>query len=147
MPQEIIREHIELVRRNTMRYFVTDLHHGYVLIGEYECFRGRIIYMAKTMGIPDSGERIRMLQELSTVGKAVSHAFGEVFLMEGDAEKIMYWHTMPPCEYCEGERAIWWLDLSVALGGSKELSAPVLETMRDRLADAFLIANETQNQR
>ena len=75
----LICQRIEMIKNNINKYFVKELETGYVVIGDYQSFKGYTLFLCKEhvteLHFLDETLRQRFLYELSLVGEAVYNAF------------------------------------------------------------------------
>ena len=79
-------ERIRMIREGTNPYFVKELETGYVVIGDFQHFRGYTIFIYKDHTVElfdlEPAVRSKHLEEMTIVAQAVRNAFG--------AEKMNY---------------------------------------------------------
>ena len=98
----LICERIELIRQNKSPYFVAELKTGYVVMGDYQFFRGYTLFLCKRHAnelheLPQ-GFRRQHLYEMSQVAEAVYRAFKPRKLnyeLLGNTDAHIHWHIFP----------------------------------------------------
>lgn len=98
----LICERIAAIREGRNPHFVAELEASYVVLGDYQFFRGYTLLLAKDHAaevheLPPHN-RHRCLEEMSLVAEAVSNAFRPRKLnLEclGNAEPHVHWHIFP----------------------------------------------------
>ncbi len=82
----LICDRIEMIKNGTNKYFVKELETGYVVIGDYQHFKGYSLFLFKEHKTElfqlDYKTKMKFLEEMSLVAEAVSKAF--------NCEKINY---------------------------------------------------------
>lgn len=94
---------ITLTKQGKNPYFVRELETGYVVIGDYQRFKGYSLFLCKEHATEihflDKEFRSRFLQEMSLVGEAVYNAFQPDKLnyeLLGVGNCVhMHWHFFP----------------------------------------------------
>ncbi|MBT9776695.1 HIT domain-containing protein [Clostridium sp. MCC353] len=96
-------QRIELIKQGQNPYFVKELETGYVVIGDYQRFRGYTLFLCKEhaeeLHFLEEEFRYKFLREMSTVAEAVYKAFkpdklNYELLGVGNAVH-MHWHFFP----------------------------------------------------
>jgi len=98
----LICDRIELINQNKNPYFVMELETGYVVIGDYQFFKGYTLFLAKKhkneLHELDAEFRKKFLWEMSLVAEAVFQTFKPRKLnyeLLGNADGHMHWHIFP----------------------------------------------------
>jgi diadenosine tetraphosphate (Ap4A) HIT family hydrolase len=93
---------ITQIKKGTSSYFVRELKTGYVVIGDYQFFKGYTLFLCKKhvseLHELDRDFKNEFLNEMSVVAKAVFRAFGPQKLnyeLLGNAEPHLHWHIFP----------------------------------------------------
>jgi diadenosine tetraphosphate (Ap4A) HIT family hydrolase len=83
-------------------HFVCELETGFVVLGDFQFFRGYTLFLAKRhvaeLHQLEAGERERFLIEMSLVAESVYRCFKPVKLNYeclGNAEPHLHWHLFP----------------------------------------------------
>lgn len=96
-------ERIERIKQGKNPYFVRELETGYVVIGDYQRFKGYTVFICKEcapeLHLLEKEFKNRFLQEMSLVAEAVFRAFepdklNYELLGVGNAVH-MHWHFFP----------------------------------------------------
>jgi len=107
-------------------YLVSELNTGYVVLGEYQFFKGYTLFFCKKHAaelheLPFKF-RQQFLQEMSRVAEAVFRAFKPQKLnyeLLGNTESHLHWHLFP--RYGNDplpKRPIWCIDRSITMNQS-----------------------------
>ena len=135
-------QRIALTKQGGNRYFVRELETGYVVLGDYQRFRGYTLFLCKTHATelhqlpPDT--RARFLMEMATVAEAVWRAFEPDKLnyeLLGVGQSVhMHWHLFPRRQ---GDTPlpgpVWKLDKAEMYSERYLPTDQELDTMRQRL--------------
>jgi diadenosine tetraphosphate (Ap4A) HIT family hydrolase len=99
----MVCKRIELILQGNNPYFVRELQTGYVVIGDYQRFKGYTLFLCKEhvteLHFLEQNFRYTFLQEMSLVAEAVYNAFhpdklNYELLGTGNAAH-MHWHFFP----------------------------------------------------
>ncbi|SEA22902.1 Diadenosine tetraphosphate (Ap4A) hydrolase [Pseudobutyrivibrio sp. ACV-2] len=117
----IICDRIKLIKEENNPYFVKELETGYVVIGDYQHFKGYSLFLCKehVVELFDLSQDFRQkyLDEMVIVAEAVKKAFGaEKMNYEclGNGDAHLHWHLFPRVngdieEYGNnGKGPVWW---------------------------------------
>ncbi len=99
----MVCERIALTKQGQNPYFVRELETGYVVLGDYQRFKGYTLFLCKKhateLHFLDKEFRSRFLEEMSLVAEAVYHAFKPDKLnyeLLGTGQGVhMHWHIFP----------------------------------------------------
>lgn len=98
----LICQRIELIKAGQNPYFVKELETGYVVIGDYQYFKGYTLFLAKDhvteLHHMETSVKLRFLEEMSLVQEAVAKAFeAEKMNIEllGNGDAHAHWHLFP----------------------------------------------------
>ena len=76
----LICDRIEMIKRGENPYFVKELETGYVVIGDFQHFKGYTLFLCKQhkteLFYLDKDYKLKFLEEMSVVTEAVHKAFG-----------------------------------------------------------------------
>lgn len=102
MAECLICNRIKLIREKKNRYFVKELETGYVVLGDYQFYKGYTLFLGKKhvteLHELDDAYRKNFLYEMSLVAKAVYQAFTPEKLnyeLLGNAVPHLHWHLFP----------------------------------------------------
>ncbi len=107
----LVCDRIEMIKNGTNPYFVKELETGYVVLGDFQHFRGYTLFLCKEHKLElyelEEDFRKQFLLEMAFVAEAVQKAFGAEkmnyeLLGQGNA-KHMHWHLFPRREGDLGE--------------------------------------------
>lgn len=98
----LICERIEQIKQGINPYFVEELETGYVVIGDYQFFRGYTVFLCKEhkreLHELEPHFRKQYVWEMSVVAEAVFDAFKPNKLnyeLLGNTDHHMHWHIFP----------------------------------------------------
>lgn len=98
----LICERISMIEEGIEPHFVAELETGYVVIGDYQYFKGYSLFLCKQhkteLHFLDEDFKIKFLTEMSKVSEAVYNAFKPDKLnyeMLGNDDSHMHWHIFP----------------------------------------------------
>lgn len=132
---------IGLIKSGLNKYFVKELKSGYVVLCDFQYFRGYTIFLSKIhvdelhkLGIK---QRELFLKEMAIVAEAVINAFKPKKLnyeLLGNSDSHIHWHLIPRYgnDSCS-ETAIWALDYEVRCGEKTRPSDLELKKMKSNL--------------
>ena len=87
-------ERIRMIRDGTNPYFVKELETGYVVIGDFQHFRGYTLFLCKEHAAElfdlAPAVRAKQLEEMTMVARAACRAFGEHILVKIAARAIEF---------------------------------------------------------
>lgn len=118
----LICQRIELIKAGQNPYFVKELETGYVVIGDYQYFKGYTLFLAKDhvteLHHMETSVKLRFLEEMSLVQEAVAKAFeAEKMNIEllGNGDAHAHWHLFPrragdmKSHGLNGRGPVWWV--------------------------------------
>ena len=95
-------ERIQQIATHSNPYFVRELETGYVVIGDYQLFRGYSLFLCKQhvseLHHLAPAFKLKFLEEMSLVAQAVYNWVRPVKLnyeLLGNAEPHLHWHLFP----------------------------------------------------
>ena len=98
----LICERIRLIQAGKNPYFVVELETGYVVLCDYQLFKGYTLFLAKQhkreLRELNVKRRMEFLREMSLVAEAVFRAFKPAKLnyeLLGNSEPHLHWHIIP----------------------------------------------------
>ena len=117
----LICDRIEMIKNDTNKYFVKELETGYVVIGDYQHFKGYTLFLFKEHKTElfqlDHNTKMKFLEEMSLVAEAVSKAFKCEKLnyeLLGNGDSHLHWHLFPRINGDienygrNGKGPVWW---------------------------------------
>lgn len=142
----LICERIDMITSGTIPYFVKELETGYVVIGDYQHFKGYTIFLCKEhvteLHHLPKDFCDKHLSEMADVSQAVSTAFSaEKMNIEslGNGDSHLHWHLFPRKfgdlgNYGhDGKGPVWWLPFEEMYSDEKRTSGRELEQMKQQL--------------
>ena len=129
-------------------FFVKELETGYVVIGDYQLFKGYTLFLYKTHVVElfdlDAEVRAKHLYEMTLVSEAVKKAFGAQkmnyeCLGNGDGGAHIHWHLFPRMtgdieNYGNNGRGpVWWYPRDKMYADDNRPSAEELEELKSKL--------------
>lgn len=98
----LICNRINMIQQGNNPYFVAELDTGYVVIADYQYFKGYTIFLCKQdvreLHELDKVFKVRFLEEMSIVSEAVYHSFKPIKLnieLLGNTDSHVHWHIVP----------------------------------------------------
>ncbi len=102
MKKCLICKRINEIKNNKNKFFVKELKTGYVVLEDYQFYRGYTIFLCKkhVFEIHELDRKYKnlFLEEMSNVAKAVFKAFKPVKLnyeLLGNSHPHLHWHIIP----------------------------------------------------
>ena len=99
-----ICDRIKQTKEGNNPFFVKELETGYVVIGDFQHFKGYSLFLYKDHVVElfdlDEATRTKHLYEMTLVAEAVKNAFGAAkmnyeCLGNGDGGAHIHWHLFP----------------------------------------------------
>lgn len=147
----LICERIEMIKASTNPYFVMELETGYVVIGDYQHFKGYTLFLCKQHVVElhelPQNFKLKYLEEMSIVAEAVCRAFRPEKLnyeLLGNGDSHVHWHLFPRITGDTPQKGpVWWLPKEEMFDDSKRPSKEELNQMVQMLRSELgkLIAN------
>lgn len=144
----IVCDRIELIRKGRNPYFVKETEMGYVVIGDYQHFKGYTLFLYKQHKTElfqlEEKERALFLKEMTNVAEAVSKAFGAQkmnyeLLGNGSGGSHLHWHLFPRRDGDldnygnNGRGPVWWYPREKFYDDSDRLKDNELRYMKSTL--------------
>ena len=144
----LVCERIQMIKENNNPYFVKELETGYVVLGDYQHFKGYTLFLYKEhvkelYGL-DVKTKIKHLEEMSIVAEAVSKAFKcEKMNYEclGNGDAHLHWHLFPRVSNDiekygnNGKGPVWWYPKELMYSIDNKPSKEELDEMKQKLLD------------
>lgn len=137
----LICNRIQMIKDGSNPYFVKELDTGYVVIGDYQFFRGYTLFLCKIH--TDELHKLKpdfkreFLEEMATVAEAVYHAFKPRKLnyeLLGNTDDHLHWHLFPRYKSDpDPKRAVWVIDKSIRSNESTRPSTNELKLLKKSL--------------
>lgn len=98
----LICDRIEMIKNGTNPYFVYEMETGYVVVGDFQRFKGYTLFLCKRH-VSELHElpkefRIKYLEEMSLIAEAVYQVFHPDKLnyeLLGNGDSHVHWHIFP----------------------------------------------------
>ena len=116
-----ICDRINMIKAGANPYFVKELETGYVVIGDYQHFKGYSLFLCKRHKTElfqlDHATKMKFLEVMSIVGEAVANAFDAEkmnYELLGNGETHLHWHLFPRVSGDlqgygnNGKGPVWW---------------------------------------
>jgi diadenosine tetraphosphate (Ap4A) HIT family hydrolase len=137
----LICERIAQITQGTNPYFVAELTTGYVVLGDYQFFRGYTLFLCKhhvsELHELPADVRLTYLHEMSLVAEAVFRCFQPRKLnyeLLGNTEPHLHWHLFARhADDPSPGTTSWKVDKALRYGEAARPSPEELATMKDQL--------------
>lgn len=141
----LICQRIEDIKKNRNLNFVKELETSYVVIGDYQYYKGYTLVLSKI----HAGElhelptetRTKFLNEMAIIAEAVYKAFRPHKLnyeLLGNTDRHLHWHLIP--RYSDDPNPnspIWVVDKNIRYAQSTKPSQEELSSLKDKLTSAI----------
>lgn len=115
----LICERIGMIKNGINPYFVKELETGYVVMGDYQHFKGYTLFLCKEhvteLHFLSPKYRLKFLEEMAIVAEAVYQVFQPEKLnyeLLGNGDSHLHWHIFPRVT---GDTIkpgpVWWMPL------------------------------------
>ena len=144
----LICDRIEMIKNDTNKYFVKELETGYVVIGDYQHFKGYSLFLFKEHKTElfqlDNKTKMKFLEEMSLVAEAVSKAFNcekMNYELLGNGDSHLHWHLFPRISGDienygrNGKGPVWWYPMEKMYDANNCPSDLELQNMKERLLE------------
>ncbi len=138
-----ICKRISMIQEGISPYFVAELKTGYVVIGDYQYFRGYTLFLCKEhkteLQFLNESLKIVFLTEMSKVAEAVYNAFKPYklnyeLLGNGQGGSHMHWHIYPRRENDTTiQGPVWCLDRELMYSEKVKPTESELKDMKIKL--------------
>ncbi len=137
----LICSRIRLIQRNKNPYFVKELETGYVVLGDYQFFRGYTLFLCKQhkkeLHELDPEFKLKFLWEMSIVAEAVYEAFSPQKLnyeMLGNTDSHLHWHIFPRHSSDPSpKKTVWVIDKKIREADKYKLQEKDLNLFKEDL--------------
>jgi diadenosine tetraphosphate (Ap4A) HIT family hydrolase len=141
----VICQWIDQIKQGTHPGFVKELKTGYVILNEFQYFRGYSLFLSKTHAAElhelSASERSTFLAEMSLVGEAVYRAFQPKKLnyeLLGNLSPHMHWHIIPRYKTdSQPEKSVWELNKEETCNPEHKSNPEDLAKLREILFSAL----------
>lgn len=153
----IVCDRIQLIKDNQNPYFVKELETGYVVIGDYQMFRGYAVFLCKQHEIElydlEKSFMVKYLEEMALVAEAVAKAFHAEkmnYELLGNGDTHLHWHLFPRAKGDLGEYGkngvgpVWLIPMEKLYD---EKNKPSLEQLEHDKACLLTQLNQLSNER
>jgi diadenosine tetraphosphate (Ap4A) HIT family hydrolase len=137
----LICNRIAMIKEGTNPYFVSELETGYIVIGDFQFYKGYTLFLCKNH-ITELHElsydfKNKFLEEMSLVAEAVYKAFRPEKLnyeLLGNTDRHCHWHIFPRySDDPEPTNPVWVIDKSVRCAESIRPSGKELKILKSKL--------------
>ncbi|MGB8452017.1 MAG: HIT family protein [Anaerocolumna sp.] len=137
----LICERITQIKEGTNPYFVAELETGYVVIGDYQYFKGYTLFLCKEhkaeLHYLEEEFKMKYLNEMSKVAEAVYTAFQAEninYELLGNGESHIHWHIFPRKQNDAPVRGpVWWVDKTIMFSEEVRPAESELTEMKTKL--------------
>lgn len=141
-------ERIQTTKDGRNPFFVKELETGYVVIGDYQHFKGYTLFLYKEHAVElfdlEPAVRAKHLEEMTIVAQAVRNAFGAEkmnyeCLGNGNGGAHIHWHLFPRRagdigQYGNnGKGPVWWYPMEQMYDDAAKPDQKELEKMKQQL--------------
>lgn len=136
-----ICDRISKIKEGTNPYFVRELNTGYIVLGDYQFYRGHTIFLCKEHVVElhelSDDFKQEFLKEMSLVAEAVWQAFKPAKLnyeMLGNFVKHAHWHIIP--RYADDPdplNPVWVIDKKIREADSAKPGPKLLGELKKEL--------------
>ena len=146
MSQEcLLCDRIDAIKKGVNPYFVKELTTGYLVLGDYQFYRGYTLFISKEHAAElhelDTAIRDAFLGEMALVAEAVFLAFKPDKLnyeLLGNSEKHLHWHLFPRRKTDpQPEAPVWIIDKTIRYAESTKPSSEELNHLKQLLLTAL----------
>ena len=146
MPNKcLVCERISKILKNNNPYLVAELETGYVVVGDFQYFKGYTLFLCKQHKTElhqlDKDFKIKFLKEMSEVAEAVNIAFRPKKLnceLLGNTDAHMHWHIFPRYGNDQEPKAsIWCIDKNIRYADQARPSDAELTQIKEKLFKAL----------
>lgn len=144
----LICDRIALIQRGANPYFVRELETGYVVIGDFQHFKGYTLFLCKQhqteLFYLERNDKLKFLEEMSIVSEAVYRAFGADKMnceLLGNGDAHLHWHLFPRYNgdlagYECGKKGgpVWWYPIEKMNSPEAKPSDDELDEMKNALS-------------
>ncbi len=140
----LVCDRINMIKAGTNPFFVKELETGYVVLGDYQRFKGYTLFLCKEhateLHFLEKNIRTKFLQEMSLVAEAAYNAFSPDKLnyeLLGAGNGVhMHWHLFPRREGdTEIPGPVWKLDAEEMYNDKYRPTVEELKELKNLLND------------
>lgn len=137
----LICDRIEFIKQKKNPYFVKELKTGYVVLGDFQYYRGYTLFLSKIHANElhelDKDLRLQFLEEMGLVAEAVYKAFKPLKLnyeLLGNSDPHVHWHIFPRYKNDSNPKSpVWIIDKSVRYAETARPTKEQLEELKIEL--------------
>ncbi|WP_461631541.1 HIT family protein [Labilibaculum euxinus] len=141
----LVCERISKILNHENPYFVAELETGYVVLGDFQFFKGYVLLLCKQHKTElhqlDDGFKMKFLKEMSEVAEAVHLAFQPKkinYEMLGNAYSHLHWHIIPRYEDDPNPlKPIWTMDSKIINAEETRPNDQELSELKEKLMNAL----------
>lgn len=146
----LICDRIVMIKEKRNPYFVIELKTSYVVIGDYQLFRGYTLvlfkkHVAELHMLPIQTKKM-FLAEMSIVGKAVFNCFQPKkmnYELLGNSENHLHWHLFPRHEDdLRPQGPVWCINKTIRYADMYRPTSSELKVMKQRLRAEIIKLNK-----
>ncbi len=147
----LICDRIDMIKNGENPYFVRELETGYVVIGDFQHFKGYTLFLCKQhkteLFYLDRDFRLKFLEEMSAVTEAVYNVYKPLGANKmncellGNGDSHLHWHIFPRYDgdlegYDRGKKSgpVWWYPIEKMNSPEARPSEAELERMKEALS-------------
>lgn len=137
----LICKRISQIKNGTNPYFVTELETGFVVLGDYQFYKGYTLFLCKKhvneIHQLKNDFKIKFLSEMSIVAEAVFNAFKPRKLnyeLLGNRDPHLHWHIFP--RYFDDPKPnepTWYLDKNLRCSEGTKPNKKELKMLKKKL--------------
>lgn len=137
----LICKRIHQIKDGNNKYFVKELETGYVVLADYQFYKGYTIFLSKThvFELHELGRlRTQYLEEMALVSEAVYNLFSPNKLnyeLLGNTDRHLHWHIIP--RYLDDPNPsspVWTSDKHIRCSDNSKPSLKDLQDMKSKLS-------------
>ncbi len=137
----LICERIGLIKENKNPYFVAELETGYVVLGDFQFYRGYSLFLYRNhvteLSLLEKETKQKFLEEMSNVAEAVYQCWQPRkmnYELLGNGYPHLHWHLVPRHKSdSEPRRTIWTIDRSIREAEGTRPNRTKLLKMKEKL--------------
>lgn len=130
-----------MIKKGANSYFVKELETGYVVIGDYQFYKGYTLFLCKKHVIElhelTNDFRKKFLEEMSFVAEAVYKVFHPKKLnyeLLGNKDRHCHWHIFPRYKNdSKPTKPIWVIDENIRCAENTKPSEKELQKLKNKL--------------
>ncbi|MFT8873019.1 MAG: HIT family protein [Sporolactobacillus sp.] len=133
----LICQRIDMIKSGSNPYFVAELETGYVVVGDFQLFKGYTLFLCKRheteLFFLDEAFKNKFLMEMSEVAAAVHDAFHPDKLnyeMLGNGDAHMHWHLFPRRSDDPVNGPVWWVERAAMTAEAARPDPAELDAMK-----------------